>query len=114
MKKLINIIKLPLMVITMVIVFLSFKVANDNYFELNKNIDVFTTIFRELSVFYVDPINAEEMVTAGIDEMLESLDPYTTFIPEEDADDYRFMTTDRKSTRLNSSHEWISRMPSSA
>mgnify|MGYP003337032613 CR=1 FL=1 len=54
MKKLINIIKLPLMVITMVIVFLSFKVANDNYFELNKNIDVFTTIFRELSVFYVD------------------------------------------------------------
>ena len=62
MKKLINIIKLPLMVITMVIVFLSFKVANDNYFELNKNIDVFTTIFRELSVFYVDPINAEEKI----------------------------------------------------
>jgi carboxyl-terminal processing protease len=93
MKNLIRIIKLPVFVITTVIVFLSFKVANDNYFELNKNLDVFTTIFRELSVFYVDPVNSEEMVTAGIDEMLESLDPYTTFIPEEDADDYRFMTT---------------------
>ncbi|MFM7014837.1 MAG: S41 family peptidase [Bacteroidota bacterium] len=93
MKKLINIVKLPLLVILTVIVFLSFKVANDNYFELNKNLDIFTTIFRELSVFYVDPINAEEMVTAGIDEMLDGLDPYTTFIPEEDADDYRFMTT---------------------
>ncbi|MCX8480031.1 MAG: S41 family peptidase [Chitinophagales bacterium] len=93
MKKFIQIIKLPVFVITTVIIFLSFKVANDNYFELNKNLDVFTTIFRELSVFYVDPINAEEMVTAGIDEMLEGLDPYTTFIPEESADDYRFMTT---------------------
>lgn len=93
MKNFIRIIKLPVFVIATVIVFLSFKAANDNYFELNKNLDVFTTIFRELSVFYVDPINSEEMVTAGIDEMLESLDPYTTFIPEEDADDYRFMTT---------------------
>ena len=93
MKKFIRIIKLPVFVIATVIVFLSFKVANDNYFELNKNLDVFTTIFRELSVFYVDPINAEEMVTAGIDEMLDGLDPYTTFIPEESADDYRFMTT---------------------
>ena len=93
MKNFIRIIKLPVFVIATVIVFLSFKVANDNYFELNKNLDVFTTIFRELSVFYVDPINAEEMVTAGIDEMLDGLDPYTTFIPEEAADDYRFMTT---------------------
>jgi len=93
MKNFIRIIKLPVFVIATVIVFLSFKVANDNYFELNKNLDVFTTIFRELSVFYVDPINAEEMVIAGIDEMLDGLDPYTTFIPEEAADDYRFMTT---------------------
>lgn len=93
MKKLIRIIKLPLLVLTTVIIFLSFKAASDNDFEINKNLDVFTTIFRELSVFYVDPINAEEMVTAGIDEMLESLDPYTTFITEADADDYRFMTT---------------------
>jgi carboxyl-terminal processing protease len=93
MKKFIRIIKLPVFVIATVIIFLSFKAANDNYFEMNKNLDVFTTIFRELSVFYVDPIKSEEMVTAGIDEMLESLDPYTTFIPEEDADDYRFMTT---------------------
>jgi carboxyl-terminal processing protease len=74
-------------------VFLSFKAVDDNYFEISRNLDIYTTILRELSVYYVDPINTEAMVRESIDDMLESLDPYTTFIPESEADDYRFMTT---------------------
>lgn len=73
--------------------FLSFRSIEDNYFEISRNLDIFTTALRELTVYYVDPIDPEQMMNEGIYAMLESLDPYTTFIPEEEAEDYRFMTT---------------------
>ena len=85
--------KLWMIVLLTGTVFLSFKAVDDNYFEISRNLDIYTTILRELSVYYVDPINTEAMVRESIDDMLESLDPYTTFIPESEADDYRFMTT---------------------
>lgn len=73
--------------------FLSFRNADDNLFELSKNLDVFTTLFRELMIYYVDPAEPKTLVESGINSMLESLDPYTQFISEDEADDYRFMTT---------------------
>ncbi|MFM9056612.1 MAG: S41 family peptidase [Bacteroidota bacterium] len=71
----------------------SFKREDDSYFEIARNLDIFTTVMRELTVYYVDPIEPQPLVEEGIASMLESLDPYTQFIPEEEADDYRFMTT---------------------
>jgi len=65
----------------------------DNYFEISKNLDIFATLFRELNIYYVDETNPGELIKKGIDEMLESLDPYTNYIPESDIEDYRFMTT---------------------
>jgi carboxyl-terminal processing protease len=62
-------------------------------FEIAKNLDIFTTLFRELVINYVDEVNAAELMKTGIDEMLESLDPYTNFIPESEIEDFRFMTT---------------------
>ncbi len=62
-------------------------------FEIAKNLDIFATLFRELTVNYVDDVNPAELIQTGIDEMLYSLDPYTTFIPESDIEDVRFMTT---------------------
>jgi carboxyl-terminal processing protease len=75
------------------VISLSFKREDDAYFEIARNLDVFTTVLRELTVYYVDPIEPQPLVEEGIASMLESLDPYTQFIPEEEADDYRFMTT---------------------
>ncbi|MBP7167164.1 MAG: S41 family peptidase [Bacteroidia bacterium] len=72
---------------------ISFRSVDDNYFELSRNLDIFTTVLRELSVYYVDPADPKQLVEEGIHSMLESLDPYTQFIPEEEAEDYRFMTT---------------------
>jgi len=72
---------------------ISFREADDNVFEISRNLDIFTTLFRELTIYYVDPLDAEELVHQGIDVMLESLDPYTQYISEDQADDYRFMTT---------------------
>ena len=68
----------------------SFK---EDYFELSKNIDIFVTLFREVNMYYVDELQPGTIIKTGIDAMLESLDPYTNFIPEDDIEDARFMTT---------------------
>ncbi|MBK3516573.1 S41 family peptidase [Carboxylicivirga marina] len=62
-------------------------------FEVVKNLDIFYTLFREVNSYYVDETNPEKLITDGINNMLESLDPYTTYIPESDMEDFRFMTT---------------------
>lgn len=62
-------------------------------FEIARNLDIFTTLFRELVINYVDEVNPSELIQTGIDEMLYSLDPYTNFIPESQIEDVRFMTT---------------------
>jgi len=66
---------------------------SDNYFEISKNLEIFTTLYRELNIYYVDETNPGELMKTGIDAMLKSLDPYTNYIPESDMEDYRFMTT---------------------
>lgn len=63
------------------------------YFEITKNLDIFTTLYKELNTYYVDTLNPEKLMHSGITEMLNSLDPYTDYIPEEDMDDYRQQTT---------------------
>ena len=72
---------------------LSFKLKNDRLFSLAKNIDIFATLIRELDSYYVDDIDPDKLVSVGINAMLEELDPYTEYIPEEDSDDFRLMTT---------------------
>jgi carboxyl-terminal processing protease len=65
----------------------------DPFFEISKNLEVFTTLFKELNTYYVDPIQPGKMMKTGIDAMLHDLDPYTNYITEEDIEDYRFQTT---------------------
>ena len=67
--------------------------AGDNYFEIGKNLEIFNELFKELNIYYVDETNPGELMTVGIDAMLESLDPYTQYIAESDMEDYRFQTT---------------------
>ena len=66
---------------------------SDSYFEVSKNLDIFATLFRELNIYYVDDANPGELMKTGIDAMLESLDPYTNYIPESKMEDYKMMTT---------------------
>jgi carboxyl-terminal processing protease len=65
----------------------------ESYFEVSKNLDIFATLFRELNIYYVDDANPGELMKTGIDAMLESLDPYTNYIPESKMEDYKMMTT---------------------
>ncbi len=65
----------------------------DSYFEVSKNLDIFATLFRELNIYYVDETNPGDLMKKAIDDMLESLDPYTNYYPESEIEDYRYMTT---------------------
>ncbi len=65
----------------------------DNRFEVSKNLDIFNALIKEVEMFYVDSVEVEKLVRKGIDAMLNDLDPYTEYIPEQEMDDLKFMTT---------------------
>ncbi len=61
--------------------------------QIARNLDIFTSLFKELQTFYVDSIDSEKAVTTAIGAMLQELDPYTEYIPQKDQDDFRAMTS---------------------
>ncbi|MFT6857138.1 MAG: carboxyl-terminal processing protease [Cyclobacteriaceae bacterium] len=69
------------------------NVANDRYFEIVKNLDIFATMYKEVNAYYVDEINPALFMKKGMDAMLGSLDPYTDYIPEDAIENYRTITT---------------------
>jgi carboxyl-terminal processing protease len=81
---------LPIMIIILFSGF--FPGRDDTYFQINKNIDLFAKIYKEISFNYVDTINPEEFMRAGIRGMLGSLDPYTNFIDENKKDEIDLIT----------------------
>jgi len=95
MKAKLNIKKTRLLVIISLVLVLSlgFISLKDKEFEIAKNMEIFYSLFNELNRFYVDDTKSDKLIKSAIDGMLSSLDPYTTYIPEEDMDDFNFMTT---------------------
>ncbi len=73
----------------------SFAAINSttNYFEISKNLDIFASVYREVNTYYVDEVDAGKLMKRGIDEMLNSLDPYTNFFSESEVEDFRFQVT---------------------
>lgn len=69
----------------------------DKYFEISKNLEIYSNVFKELNQYYVDPIEPGKMVKTGVDAMLNNLDPYTNLITEADAEDYELQTTGKYS-----------------
>lgn len=67
--------------------------TRQNNFEISKSIDIYNNVLRVLNMYYVDEINPSELNQNAIDAMLEGLDPYTVFIPEEHIEDVKLMTT---------------------
>src|ERR1035437_7892975 len=62
-------------------------------FRIAKNLDIFFSLFRELNTFYVDTIAPDKLIKAGMDNMLKTLDPYTVYFPESEADEFAILTT---------------------
>ncbi|MCE3007461.1 MAG: S41 family peptidase [Bacteroidetes bacterium] len=65
----------------------------DHYFEISKNIDIFGKVLREVDNNYVDDIEPNEFIRIGLDAMLSSLDPYTTYISASEIEDYQYQST---------------------
>ena len=66
---------------------------DDHNFEVAKNMDIFTAMYKNLDLMYVDTIEPSQVMTAGIAAMLRSLDPYTEYYPEEKTKDLKMMLT---------------------
>lgn len=64
-----------------------------DYFEISKQLEIFTHIFKEVNLYYVDDTEPGELMNEAIGPMLASLDPYTTYIPEEKVEDYHITQT---------------------
>lgn len=82
-----------LLLVVVALTALSFTRPAERYFEIAKNLDIFATLFKEVNALYVDDVNPNKLVRTGIDAMLNSLDPYTNYIPEDEVEDYRTINT---------------------
>ncbi len=82
-------------ILTFLLIFNSeaYTQKNNNDFEISKNLEIFTTLYRQIHINYVDEVKPGDLMKKGIDAMLESLDPYTVYIPESEIEDYKLLTT---------------------
>ncbi|MFC6103712.1 S41 family peptidase [Olivibacter domesticus] len=67
----------------------AFTFIKDDLFHIGKNLEIFSALYRQVSLNYVDEVNSDDLMKAGIGAMLESLDPYTEFIPESELEDFK-------------------------
>ena len=85
--------QIVLVTLTTLIIGSLFSFKKDVDFRTSKSLDIFFSFFRDLNVFYVDKTDPEDLVRIGIDAMLQSLDPYNEFVPEESKEQFDFQTT---------------------
>jgi carboxyl-terminal processing protease len=62
---------------------------DEDLFQVSKNLDIFSSLYKVVNINYVDDINSGTMLKTGIDAMLDNLDPYTEYIPESGIEDYK-------------------------
>ncbi len=65
------------------------SLEKNKYFEIIKNIEIFTNLYKELNTYYVDDLDPGQVMRTGIDAMVGSLDPFTNYISESDIEGYR-------------------------
>ncbi len=67
----------------------------NKYFEILKNLEIFSNLYKEINTYYVDDVDPGQLMRTGIDAMMGSLDPFTNYISENEIERYRFMTEGR-------------------
>lgn len=77
---------IPIIAVVLLIAGSSFK---GDFFEIAKQIEIFTTLFKELNMNYVDETNPAELMDTAIKNMLQDLDPYTKFLNEQDVESFK-------------------------
>jgi carboxyl-terminal processing protease len=85
--------KWPFILALLIVTAFAFRSPAEKYFEVAKSLDIFATLFKEVNAYYVDEVEPQKLIRKGIDGMLESLDPYTDYIPEDEMESFRITTT---------------------
>lgn len=62
-------------------------------FEVSKNLEIFNNLFKQLDLYYVDTLDADKLVKTATGSMLNILDPYTEYYPDDERDDLKQMLT---------------------
>lgn len=75
------------------LVVVAFQLPTEKYFDIARSLDIFATLFKEVNAHYVDEVDPKKLIETGIDGMLDQLDPYTDYIPEEDLEAFSIQTT---------------------
>jgi len=66
--------------------FIATTAYKNDYFEIAKQLDIFSTLFKEVNMNYVDKTNPAELMQSSVTQMLKELDPYTTYASEQDVE----------------------------
>jgi carboxyl-terminal processing protease len=83
--------KKKLLFIVFISITFSISAQQDNLFQISKNLELFFSVVKELQINYADQIDPSQLTSTAIGAMLNTLDPYTTLIPEEQIQNYRFL-----------------------
>src|SRR5688500_15231563 len=86
-------VKWPILAFTFVATGLALQKPVEKYFDIAKSLDIFATLFKEINAYYVDEVEPQKLIRKGIEGMLESLDPYTDYIPEDELESFQITTT---------------------
>lgn len=85
--------RIKTIVISLLMLPLAASAQTNHQLEVGKNLDIFNALYSNLDLFYVDTLNPKQTMTAAIDGMLRSLDPYTEYYPEEETKNLKMMLT---------------------
>lgn len=77
----------------LIVLFIGGSAFKSDFFEIAKQIEIFTTLFKEVNMNYVDETNPAELMDTAIKSMLQDLDPYTNFYNEQDVEESRINNT---------------------
>lgn len=72
---------------------LAFAAFKADYFEINKQLELFTGVYKEVNLYYVDETEPGQLMEKAVEGMMKSLDPYSVYIPESDVEDFRIIQT---------------------
>ena len=85
--------RIKTILISLLMLPLTVSAQTNHQLEVGKNLDIFNALYSNLDLFYVDTLNPKQTMTAAIDGMLRSLDPYTEYYPEEETKNLKMMLT---------------------
>ncbi|MFM2267324.1 MAG: hypothetical protein RL757_765, partial [Bacteroidota bacterium] len=96
MKKYLNVLQLKSFWVAVLLIVLGVAAKrredHGKMFEISKNIEIYTGLYKELNMHYVDELDPSKLMRIGVDAMLNSLDPYTNYISESEIEGYRYIT----------------------